>query len=64
MALELSETWPIHAKKAGSETIAVAAGQTLKVETSPDGEEVLEVTCPAGKAWLVSIVVDITETDA
>lgn len=35
----------------------------LKIETSPDGEEVLKVTVPAGKSWTVQLVVDITETD-
>ena len=64
MALVLSEIWPVHTKRAGSETFDVTAGQTLKVETSPSGEEVLEATCPEGKAWSVTVVVDITEIDA
>lgn len=50
--------------KAGREAIAVVAGQSLKVETSPHGEEVLNAECPAGKAWSVQVDVTITETDA
>ena len=50
--------------KAGHATLAIAAGQSLKVETSPEGDEVLDVECPAGKAWSAKVDVTITETDA
>ena len=50
--------------KSGHEAIAVTAGQSLKIETSPDGEEVLGIECPAGKAWSIQLDVTITETDA
>ena len=50
--------------KAGHEAVAVSAGKSLKIETSPDGEEVLNAECPAGKAWSVQVDVTITETDA
>jgi len=50
--------------KAGHESVAVAAGQSLKIETSPDGGEVLDAECPAGKAWSVQMGVTITETNA
>jgi len=50
--------------KAGHETIAVAVGQSLKIETSQDGAEFLNIECPAGKAWSVKLDVTITETDA
>lgn len=50
--------------KSGSEAaIAVGAGQAFRVETSPDGEEVLNVTCPDGKVWSIRVIVEITETD-
>lgn len=41
----------------------VNAGQTLKIETSPGGNEILDVTVPAGKQWSVIVNVDIRETD-
>ena len=43
--------------------ITVAGGQTLKIETSPDGEEILAETCPEGETWSVHIHVQITITD-
>ena len=43
--------------------ITVTGGQTLKIETSPDGEEVLVETCPEGETWSVHIHVQISITD-
>jgi len=48
----------------GADSFSVAAGQSLKIETSPGGAEVLDAECPAGKAWTVSVRVTVTETDA
>lgn len=45
-------------------TVEMAAGQELKIETSPDGEELLVLTCPEGEAWLVNVRVDIDESRA
>jgi hypothetical protein len=53
-----------HVKLAGAETFEVPAGKTLKIETSPRGEEYLNETVPEGKVWEVSIYVDIKEMDA
>lgn len=50
--------------KSGHDTVAVVAGQRFVVESSPGGADVLDVTCPAGKAWSVRVIVEITETDA
>jgi len=50
--------------KNGHEVVEAAAGQSLKIETSPDGDDILDVECPAGKAWSVRVIVEITETDA
>ena len=50
--------------KAGHETVAVTAGQSLKIEATPDGDEFLDIACPRGKAWSVKLDVTITETDA
>lgn len=44
--------------------VGIAAGQSLIIETSPGGSEVLDVECPTGKAWSARIIVEITETDA
>ena len=64
MAIELSEVWPVHKKKAGSETFEMTAGEGLGIgTTNPTNVHLLE-TCPEGKVWAVSIIVDITETDA
>lgn len=43
--------------------ITVTEGQTLKIETSPDGEEVLAEVCPAGETWTVTIHIQISITD-
>ena len=53
-----------HTQKYGFDTFAVVAGKSLKIETTPDGDEILLAEVPAGKSWSVTIIVDITETDA
>jgi hypothetical protein len=44
-------------------SITVTAGQTLKIETSPDGEEILVEVCPEGETWDVRIHIEINITD-
>ena len=51
-------------KKTGVDQFEVAAGKKLKIETAPDGAEILKITVPAGKKWTVWVNVDITESDA
>jgi len=41
----------------------LSAGKNLKIETSPAGSELLNVTVPVGKTWTVVIDVRIIETD-
>jgi len=48
----------------GTGYFSMAAGKTLKVETSPQGEDLLNEQVPAGKVWTVVVSVSITETDA
>jgi hypothetical protein len=48
----------------GSQTVEVAAGQYITVETTPEGEELLNEQCPAGKVWSVTTTIVINETDA
>jgi hypothetical protein len=47
----------------GTQVLFMAAGKTLKVETSPNGEDVLDITVPSGKVWEVSVTISIKETD-
>jgi len=43
--------------------ITVTGGQTLKIETTPGGEEVLEKACPEGETWTVQVHIQISITD-
>ena len=44
-------------------TVAVA-GQTVRLETSPNGAEVASGVVPAGKQWTIQWIINISETDA
>ena len=65
MAIELSNT-EVTARvlKTGDDSFQMVAGQSLKIETSPSGGEVLAVTVPEGKVWQVLTYVSIVEMDA
>lgn len=65
MAIALSEyEWPAKLVLSGHEaSIMISAGQSLKVETSPEGEEILNAICPMGKTWTAKIIIEITETN-
>jgi hypothetical protein len=47
--------------RVGGTTFTLVSGQTLKIETTPNGEEVLLETCPPGHTWEVSVTVTIHE---
>ena len=47
---------------AGAATFSLAAGKSLKIETSPDGDEYLDIEVPEGEAWVVTIEVVINKT--
>ena len=65
MAIELSITdEPARVLKVGDENFTLAAGKVLKVETNPDGEELLTVEVPPGTQWDVVVYVSIVETTA
>ena len=64
MAISLSEQWAQHTKKSGADTFVATAGQHLKVETTPQGVEILDAVVPEGKKWTVSVYVDLREEDA
>ena len=52
-----------HVKTVGGAVFNIEAGKSLKIETSPSGEEKLNITVPAGKSWEVSMTIHIVETD-
>jgi len=63
MAITLNEeALPARTTKSGSGTVTASAGQSLKIETSPRGEELLDAEVPAGKSWTVTVNVYIVET--
>ncbi len=65
MAIVLAEeTRTAKTAKFGNDTFSLTAGKVLKIETSPDGEEVLNETVPSGKTWSVTVSVYIREVDA
>ena len=47
----------------GDDTFALAAGKTITIETSPNGDELYSGTVPEGKAWNITIFLKIVETD-
>ena len=63
MAIELSEK-VVTAKTVydGDDSFVLAAGKTLTIETSPDGDEVYSAEVPAGKSWSVTVYLKIEET--
>ena len=44
--------------------VEIPAGKTLKIETSPRGQDILEVEVPAGKVWTVRFNLVVDESDA
>ena len=50
-------------KYVGSAVVEVPAGKTFKIETSPQGEDVLIFECEAGKKLTVMVSVAIEEED-
>ena len=50
-------------RRHGGAVFDVEAGKSLKMETSPNGEEKLDITVPAGKSWEISMTIHIVETD-
>lgn len=48
----------------GSDNVEVTEGKSLKIETSPQGDTVLDIECPTGKIWSAYIRIYITEINA
>lgn len=56
-------TVPASVKKAGQGSYVIAPEQSFKIETSPDGEDILDISPPAGKKWTISCKINIEESD-
>lgn len=54
----------VRVSHSGEQTgITVLAEQSLVIETSPHGAEVLNASPPSGKKWNVTCRIEIEETD-
>ena len=63
--MELETTClPATTKLYGEQIIELAAGKHFKIETSPAGQEILDAVCPRGKAWRVTVSVQVDEAPA
>ena len=62
MAIEWEDTPAKKESTRVSDHITVEPGQSLRIETSPSGAEVLNVTCPMSETWDVHFVYKITAT--
>lgn len=47
----------------GNEIVDIPAGTHFRIETSPDGGEILDAEVPEGKSWKVKIHIEIIESD-
>ena len=65
--MELVDRQQEHVQKWAQVILALDAGQKFRIQKWTDAEGIVdvlaEVTVPAGKAWSVGVIVDITETD-
>jgi hypothetical protein len=62
--MELSTTQQTGTSYYGEQSFSIAAGQSLTIETSPAGEDILDTETPGGKVRNVFIKVIISEVDA
>ena len=54
---------PAYTVRVGNDDFVISAGKRLKIETSPQGVEILNTVVPSGKSWSVHVDVTIIETD-
>lgn len=45
----------------GEDKFEVDDGKILKIETSPDGEEILNAGPPEGKKWVITMTIRVEE---
>lgn len=63
MELIVGKATACQRKMYGSDYISdIAAGKTITIETSPQGQDILNVTVPEGEKWDLKIVIDIIST--
>lgn len=60
----VQEIKPIKKGRTDTITKIVSAGQSVKLEISPDGEEIAAGIVPEGKVWEMDFVFAIVERDA
>lgn len=63
MPITLVDSTLYEVRKDGDGTFQVTAGKHLRIETSPKGEEILDVVVPEGKVWTVTVSVRVIEED-
>jgi len=51
------DSFPAISRRQCGTKISLAAGKRLKIETSPQGEELLDVQVPSGESWTVNLSV-------
>lgn len=63
LEIKLNEVMPAGSRvMAGSIEIEVPSGKHLRIETSPNGEELLDMEVPEGEGpWTVNLSVTVTE---
>lgn len=47
----------------GKDEFTATAGQNVKVETTPNGVEILDEVVPAGHQWACRVWIEIVETE-
>lgn len=52
---------PAKTQLTGRETVVIPGGKSLKIETTPDGQEILNAPVPTGKTWTVQFNIEIVE---
>ena len=46
-----------------SGNVVLAAGQSIRIESTPGGQEFLDWTAPPGKVWTIDIGITVHEED-
>jgi len=53
---------PGHAHRTGDTSFVLSENKELKIETSPNGDNMFSGVVPAGKTWNVTVYLRIDET--
>ena len=59
----ITKDLPASLTKSGRQVIELTNPKILKIETSPDGMEILNAAVPEGKKWTVYLNLDIHEAN-